>query len=182
VKNITAHYRSCWTHHFGFTPDPNQNFNREFTDYFVNGRKDDIGAFDSPKNPGQPIGFVLQRGPQLGRAGRLTDRQPCCTTATACVTTTCKKSWPAWPSTAPKAVNAAKRAAGACSPRTPGRPQRPAQGRGGQPQPRCGLAARAGQNIQHPAATAASQSPRQCRPLLEQHIGKLGATIFIAIR
>ena len=83
VKNITAHYRqlldaliderqhsdnplaraSSGQTSFTFTPDPNQNFNREFTDYFVNGRQDDIGAFDSPKNPGQPIGHVLQTGP-----------------------------------------------------------------------------------------------------------------------
>ena len=62
VKNITAHYRrlidgvieareqamdperpplaraSSGRTTFTFTPDPNQNFNREFTDYFVNGR------------------------------------------------------------------------------------------------------------------------------------------------
>ena len=43
-----------------FTPDPNQNFNREFTDYFVNGRREDIGAFDTPKNPGQAIGWVTR--------------------------------------------------------------------------------------------------------------------------
>ncbi|MFO1262821.1 MAG: U32 family peptidase [Rhodoferax sp.] len=80
VKNITAHYRllldeliearaysaapleraSSGRTTFTFTPDPNQNFNREFTDYFVQGRQIDIGAFDSPKNPGQPIGFVTQ--------------------------------------------------------------------------------------------------------------------------
>ncbi len=83
VKNITAHYRtlldeliearqhsdnplaraSSGQTTFSFTPDPNQNFNREFTDYFVNGRQDTIGAFDTPKNPGQPIGHVLQTGP-----------------------------------------------------------------------------------------------------------------------
>ncbi|WP_027474472.1 peptidase U32 family protein [Curvibacter gracilis] len=87
VKNITAHYRrlideviesregsydparpplaraSSGRTRFTFTPDPNQNFNREFTDYFVNGRKDDIGAFDTPKNPGQAIGWVTQVGP-----------------------------------------------------------------------------------------------------------------------
>ncbi|MBK9346346.1 MAG: U32 family peptidase [Burkholderiales bacterium] len=83
VKNITAHYRklldelidaregsdqpytrsSSGRTTFRFTPDPNQNFNREFTDYFVQGRKDDIGAFDSPKNPGQPIGYATQVGP-----------------------------------------------------------------------------------------------------------------------
>lgn len=83
VKNITAHYRvlldaliderahsaqplaraSSGRTTFTFTPDPNQNFNRAFTDYFVNGRQDDIGAFDSPKNPGLPIGYVTQTGP-----------------------------------------------------------------------------------------------------------------------
>jgi len=74
VKNITAHYRKLFDEilnerpelapashgkaSFSFTPDPNQNFNREFTDYFVQGRQEDIGAFDTPKNPGQPIGWV----------------------------------------------------------------------------------------------------------------------------
>jgi putative protease len=84
VKNITAHYRklldeliearemsdqpffraSSGRTTFTFTPDPNQNFNREFTDYFVQGRKEDIGAFDTPKNPGQAIGFVTQTSDQ----------------------------------------------------------------------------------------------------------------------
>ncbi|MBX3611435.1 MAG: U32 family peptidase [Hydrogenophaga sp.] len=79
VKNITAHYRQLFDQileerpelasassgrtTFTFTPDPDQNFNREFTDYFVNGRQEDIGAFDTPKNPGRPIGFVTQVGP-----------------------------------------------------------------------------------------------------------------------
>ncbi len=83
VKNITAHYRllfdrliedregsdfpvaraSSGRTTFTFTPDPNLNFNREFTDYFVNGRQDDIGAFDTPKNPGQAIGWVTKVGP-----------------------------------------------------------------------------------------------------------------------
>jgi len=93
VKNITAHYRqlldalieerqhsdqplaraSSGRTTFAFTPDPNQNFNREFTDYFVNGRNDTIGAFDSPKNPGLPIGHVLQTGPNWVEL-TLTDR------------------------------------------------------------------------------------------------------------
>ena len=83
VKNITAHYRKLLDEviearqhtgdplirsgsgqtTFTFTPDPNQNFNREFTDYFVQGRQDDIGAFDTPKNPGLPIGHVTLVGP-----------------------------------------------------------------------------------------------------------------------
>jgi len=78
VKNITAHYRtlldelierrpefaraSSGRTTFAFTPDPNQNFNREFTDYFVGGRKGDIGAFDTPKNPGSPVGYVSKVG------------------------------------------------------------------------------------------------------------------------
>ncbi len=80
VKNITAHYRklldrliedrqysdqplarsSSGSTTFTFEPDPNQNFNREFTDYFVQGRQIDIGAFDTPKNPGQAIGYVTK--------------------------------------------------------------------------------------------------------------------------
>jgi putative protease len=79
VKNITAHYRrllddileqrpelaraSSGQCSFTFTPDPDLNFNRGSTDYFVQGRKLDIGAFDSPKNPGLPVGFVLNVGP-----------------------------------------------------------------------------------------------------------------------
>ena len=78
VKNITGHYRKLFDEilnerpelaaashgqtRLSFEPDPNQNFNREFTDYFVQGRKEDIGAFDTPKNPGQPIGWISQLG------------------------------------------------------------------------------------------------------------------------
>jgi len=78
VKNITAHYRtlldqiierrpefaraSSGRTTFSFTPDPDQNFNREFTDYFVGGRKADIGAFDTPKNSGLPVGYVSKVG------------------------------------------------------------------------------------------------------------------------
>lgn len=79
VKNVTAHYRqlldaiidsdrglrrsaSGRSTHF-FRPDPAQNFNRSATDYFVNGRKDDIGAFDTPKHAGIALGEVLRIGP-----------------------------------------------------------------------------------------------------------------------
>ena len=75
VKNITAHYRilldeimeqrgeftrasSGTTRHY-FRPDPDRNFHRGSTDYFASGRKIDIGAFDSPKFIGQPIGHVV---------------------------------------------------------------------------------------------------------------------------
>ncbi len=81
VKNITAHYRRLFDElleqrpelarassgrtTFTFTPDPDQNFNREFTDYFVQGRKEDIGAFDTPKNPGRRLGYVSKVGPDF---------------------------------------------------------------------------------------------------------------------
>ncbi len=75
VKNITAHYRqqldaileqrpglarasSGRTEHF-FIPSPDKTFHRGSTDYFVNQRKSDIGAFDSPKFIGLPIGEVI---------------------------------------------------------------------------------------------------------------------------
>lgn len=74
VKNITGHYRrlldevlderpglaraSSGRTTLFFTPDPERSFNRGSTDYFVNGRKDDIGAFDTPKHAGLPLGWV----------------------------------------------------------------------------------------------------------------------------
>ncbi|HTP74179.1 MAG TPA: U32 family peptidase [Burkholderiaceae bacterium] len=79
VKNVTAHYRklldallearndlrraSSGHTRFTFAPDPQRNFNRGATDYFVNGRTDDLGAFDSPKHAGLPIGHVARVTP-----------------------------------------------------------------------------------------------------------------------
>ena len=76
VKNTTAHYRqaldaileqrtdlrraSSGRCTYLFTPDPGRDFNRGATDYFVNGRKEDIGAFDSPKHVGLPVGHVTR--------------------------------------------------------------------------------------------------------------------------
>ena len=78
VKNVTAHYRqqldavlerrpalarsSRGRSTFTFTPDPDRGFNRGGTDYFVQGRKADIGAFDTPKHAGRPVGEVLELG------------------------------------------------------------------------------------------------------------------------
>ena len=80
VKNITAHYRqlldeileerpalkraSSGRTRLFFTPDPQRNFNRGSTDYFVNGRQDDIGAFDTPKHAGLPLGHVVEVTPE----------------------------------------------------------------------------------------------------------------------
>ncbi len=79
VKNITAHYRllldeilaarpelaasSDGRCSFSFTPEPDKTFNRSATDYFVNGRKEDIGAFDAPTHVGLPLGTVTKVGP-----------------------------------------------------------------------------------------------------------------------
>jgi len=78
VKNITSYYRQLLdelmeqrtdlvrasagvTSHF-FIPSPDKTFHRGSTDYFVNERKIDIGAFDSPKYIGLPVGEVLKVG------------------------------------------------------------------------------------------------------------------------
>ena len=78
VKNITAHYRqqldaiiddlpdcrrsSSGRSRFFFTPQPEKTFNRGSTDYFLNDRQADIGAFASPKFVGEPIGTVIRIG------------------------------------------------------------------------------------------------------------------------
>ena len=78
VKNATAHYRQLlddilhdMPHYaktlFGnatytFTPQPEKTFNRSATDYFVNGRQADIGAFDTPKFSGEELGKVSKVG------------------------------------------------------------------------------------------------------------------------
>jgi putative protease len=78
VKNITAHYRllldqilerrpgfvraASGRTRVLFTPDVDKNFNRGHTDYFAQGRQDDIGAFDSPKYLGVELGTVARLG------------------------------------------------------------------------------------------------------------------------
>ncbi len=80
VKNITAHYRqlldriiedaperysraSSGRCSHSFTPRPEKTFNRGATDYFVNGRKADIAAFDTPSFAGAASGTVTRLGP-----------------------------------------------------------------------------------------------------------------------
>ena len=79
VKNITGHYRrlldeileqrsdlraaSSGKAKLFFTPDPDKTFHRGATDYFSNGRKADIGAFDAPSFVGLPLGEVTKIGP-----------------------------------------------------------------------------------------------------------------------
>ena len=79
VKNITAHYRTLIDSFldkspefrraasgrctYTFTPRPEKTFNRGATDYFVNERQADIGAFDTPKFSGEPVGRVTRLAP-----------------------------------------------------------------------------------------------------------------------
>lgn len=81
VKNVTAHYRQLFDAllerrpefsasssgrcRYSFQPDPERAFNRGATDYFVNGRQIDIGAFDTPKHAGIEVGQVLKIGPDF---------------------------------------------------------------------------------------------------------------------
>ncbi|HZX27079.1 MAG TPA: U32 family peptidase [Telluria sp.] len=78
VKNITGHYRrlldeilerrtgfqraSSGSTRLLFTPDVDKNFHRGHTDYFAQGRQEDIGAFDSPKYVGVELGTVVRMG------------------------------------------------------------------------------------------------------------------------
>jgi 23S rRNA 5-hydroxycytidine C2501 synthase len=78
VKNITGHYRqlldavmerrpefsraSSGRTRLSFAPDVDKNFNRGHTDYFAQGRQEDIGAFDSPKYLGVELGIVSRIG------------------------------------------------------------------------------------------------------------------------
>jgi putative protease len=78
VKNITGHYRqlldailnerpelhasSSGKTKLLFTPNPDKTFHRGATDYFSQGRKADIGAFDTPTFVGLELGAVTQVG------------------------------------------------------------------------------------------------------------------------
>jgi len=77
VKNVTAFYRrrldailegnpeyqrvGSGITRFFFTPDLRKTFNREYTQYFIDGRREQIASFDTPKAIGEPIGALIQR-------------------------------------------------------------------------------------------------------------------------
>ena len=79
VKNATAYYRQLLDdileenpHYrrassgravFSFVPQPEKTFNRSTTEYFLHGRGEDVGAFDTPKFAGEEIGRVTKVGP-----------------------------------------------------------------------------------------------------------------------
>lgn len=74
VKNVTAYYREKLDEvmerrseyvrsSFGksvvqFVPNPEKSFSRGFTDYFLNGDKEGITSFDTPKSMGEKMGVV----------------------------------------------------------------------------------------------------------------------------
>jgi putative protease len=78
VKNITAHYRllldeiltrrpeyaraASGRSTIAFTPNVDKTFHRGHTDYFANGRGDQIAAFDSPKFVGLHLGYITKIG------------------------------------------------------------------------------------------------------------------------
>ena len=76
VKNVTAFYRqrldSILDGHpeyqrvgsgvtrFFFTPDAHKTFNRTFTPYFLDGHREKMASFDTPKAMGEFIGYLKQ--------------------------------------------------------------------------------------------------------------------------
>ncbi len=62
LENNTEKYQkaSSGRTFYNFEPEMDRSFNRGYTDYFVNKRKEKIGNWDSPKSQGQLIGNVLE--------------------------------------------------------------------------------------------------------------------------
>jgi putative protease len=46
--------------HYNFEPQMDRSFNRGYTDYFLNKRKERIGSWETPKSQGQYIGKVVE--------------------------------------------------------------------------------------------------------------------------
>jgi putative protease len=76
VKNVTSFYRQrldailggnpeyqrvgSGITRFFFTPDLRKTFNREYTPYFIDGQRETMASFDTPKAIGEPIGTLKQ--------------------------------------------------------------------------------------------------------------------------
>ena len=76
VKNVTAYYRQridsileeysdyqrvgSGATRFFFTPDLHKTFNREYTPYFIDGQRETMASFDTPKAKGEYIGILQQ--------------------------------------------------------------------------------------------------------------------------
>lgn len=77
VKNVTAYYRQridnileqrpeyqcvgSGVTRFFFTPDVQKTFNRAFTPYFLDGNREKMASFDTPKAMGEFIGYLTQK-------------------------------------------------------------------------------------------------------------------------
>jgi collagenase-like PrtC family protease len=157
VKNTTAHYRQLLDRIIEdapqysrassgrctctFTPRPEKTFNRGATDYFVNGRQPDIGAFDTPKFAGAASGVVTRIGPDwfevdseetfangdgISATSRAAGSSPACAStsrkawpgASASSPTRCR-TIPKASSPAPKSTATATRPSNACWKRNP---------------------------------------------------------------
>ena len=78
VKNVTSFYRQkldsilngnsdyqrvgSGNTRFFFTPDLRKTFNREYTSYFIDGNREKIASFDTPKAIGEFVGYLKQSG------------------------------------------------------------------------------------------------------------------------
>ena len=78
IKNVTAAFRqeidrfiagspqhcraSSGKTILSFDPDLNRTFNRGYTRYFIHGRKEKVGAMDTPKSTGKAVGTVTGKG------------------------------------------------------------------------------------------------------------------------
>lgn len=87
VKNVTAAYseriNNIISQHpdkyrraslgrcsYSFVPDPTKTFNRGYTDYFLNGKRDNIASPDTPKAKGAFMGYVKEiKGNSFNVAG-----------------------------------------------------------------------------------------------------------------
>jgi collagenase-like PrtC family protease len=86
VANVTAFYRARLDEAIGnaglrrgssgrstpgFTPDLTKTFNRGFTEYFLDGRGEPVGAPATPKMAGERVGRVVRLGEAAGRVAAL---------------------------------------------------------------------------------------------------------------
>jgi len=71
IKNVVGYYRRLLDKYpktssgkvfFDFEPNPEKSFNRGFCSYFLDGCKEDIHNFDTPKSTGEKLGKITEVG------------------------------------------------------------------------------------------------------------------------
>ena len=91
VKNVTRHYRNCidafiarntkyarasaGTLEGGFTPNPAATFNRGYTRFYIDGKRDRWNSLESTKSLGEYIGVVAAVSPAKGSLQLDTDKE-----------------------------------------------------------------------------------------------------------